>query len=152
VPGSQYASYKCVACTGSINDMNRLRRNEFLSFANDLNEDAMLTIGYRHKIPCAGFNQHSSGLGGIALTGNKPGFAETGTEDIHLRHKLQQVGPRSIVIDRGRESVSSPSLRTGQALFTHPALQLMGSISETEVFECMIGSGAISLVAVLRSG
>ena len=37
--------------------------------------------------------------------------------------------------DRGRESASSPSLRTGQALFTHPALQLMGSNSETEVFE-----------------
>jgi hypothetical protein len=37
--------------------------------------------------------------------------------------------------DRGRESVSSPSLRTGQALFAHPALQLMGSNSETEVFE-----------------
>jgi len=26
--------------------------------------------------------------------------------------------------DRGRESAGSPSLRTGQALFTHPALQL----------------------------
>jgi hypothetical protein len=38
-------------------------------------------------------------------------------------------------LDRGRESASSPSLRTGQALFTHPALQLMGSNSETEVFE-----------------
>src|SRR5271166_1488022 len=46
-------------------------------------------------------------------------------------------------MDRGRESVSlsvslsvsSPSLRTGQALFTHPALRLMGSNSETEVFE-----------------
>jgi MFS family permease len=37
--------------------------------------------------------------------------------------------------DRGRESACSPSLRTGQALFTHPALQLMGSNSETEVFE-----------------
>jgi len=37
--------------------------------------------------------------------------------------------------DRGRESASSPSLRTGQALFTHPALQLMGSNSETEDFE-----------------
>src|SRR5215472_12222253 len=37
--------------------------------------------------------------------------------------------------DRGRESVGSPSLRTGQALFTHPALRLMGSNSETEVFE-----------------
>jgi len=37
--------------------------------------------------------------------------------------------------DRGRESAGSPSLRTGQALFTHPALQLMGSNSETEVFE-----------------
>jgi hypothetical protein len=37
--------------------------------------------------------------------------------------------------DRGRESVSSPSLRTGRALFTHPALQLMGSNSETEDFE-----------------
>src|SRR5271166_923822 len=39
------------------------------------------------------------------------------------------------VADRGRESASSPSLRTGQALFTHPALQLMGSNSETEDFE-----------------
>ena len=38
-------------------------------------------------------------------------------------------------LDRGRESAGSPSLRTGQALFTHPALQLMGSNSETEVFE-----------------
>src|SRR5271166_276633 len=38
-------------------------------------------------------------------------------------------------MDRGRESASSPSLRTGQALFTHPALQLMGSNSETEDFE-----------------
>jgi len=27
--------------------------------------------------------------------------------------------------DRGRESVSSPSLRTGQADFPHPALQLV---------------------------
>ena len=56
------------------------------------------------------------------------------------------------MMDRGRESVSSPSLRTGQALFTHPALQLMGSNSETEVFEFMIGFGAIGPVAVLRSG
>jgi len=40
-----------------------------------------------------------------------------------------------IDFDRGRESAGSPSLRTGQALFTHPALQLMGSNSETEVFE-----------------
>jgi hypothetical protein len=42
-------------------------------------------------------------------------------------------------MDRGRESArlsaSSPSLRTGQALFVHPALQLMGSNGETEGFE-----------------
>ena len=42
---------------------------------------------------------------------------------------------RDYVKDRGRESASSPSLRTGQARFAHPALQLMGSNSETEVFE-----------------
>ena len=41
---------------------------------------------------------------------------------------VRVMGPK----DRGRESVSSPSLRTGQALFAHPALQLMGSSSETE--------------------
>jgi hypothetical protein len=29
--------------------------------------------------------------------------------------------------DRGRETASSPTLRTGQALFAHPALQSMGS-------------------------
>jgi H+/gluconate symporter-like permease len=40
-----------------------------------------------------------------------------------------------VFMDRGRESAGSPYLRTGQALFTHPALQLMGSNSETEVFE-----------------
>src|ERR1700744_3375960 len=32
-----------------------------------------------------------------------------------------------IVNDRGRESECSPSLRTGQAVFQRPALQLMGS-------------------------
>jgi hypothetical protein len=38
---------------------------------------------------------------------------------------VQRDPPKSY--DRGRESDSSPSLRTGQAVFQHPALQLMGS-------------------------
>jgi hypothetical protein len=37
--------------------------------------------------------------------------------------------------DRGRDDQSRPSLRTGQAVLPHPALQLMGSDSETEAFE-----------------
>ena len=38
--------------------------------------------------------------------------------------------------DRGRESASSPSLRTGQALFAHPALQLMGSTVRLRSSRC----------------
>ena len=41
---------------------------------------------------------------------------------------------RKAMIGVGRAN-APPSLRTGQALFTHPALQLMGSNSETEDFE-----------------
>ena len=57
--------------------------------------------------------------------------------EIHvmLENGQTPVSRRDQTKDRGRESASSPSLRTGQALFTHPALQLMGSNSETEVFE-----------------
>ena len=41
----------------------------------------------------------------------------------HFKRSLDS--PESI--DRGRESECSPSLRTGQAVFQRPALQLMGS-------------------------
>ena len=54
--------------------------------------------------------------------------------------------------DRGRESVSSPSLRTGQALFAHPALQLMGSTVRLRSSRCVIGSGAIGPLSELWSG
>jgi len=39
------------------------------------------------------------------------------------------------VIDRGRESDCSPSLRTGLAVFQRPALQLMGSTVRLRGFE-----------------
>ena len=55
-----------------------------------------------------------------------------------LAYAVGQPPDPVVVRDRGRESVGSPSLRTGQARFTHPALQLMGSNSETEVFEFCI--------------
>src|SRR6516165_1061024 len=54
---------------------------------------------------------------------------------MHFPNRPRKKTLRRILPDRGRESSGSPSLRTGQALFTHPALRLMGSNSETEVFE-----------------
>ena len=47
---------------------------------------------------------------------------------------MAHMTPKGMWIGVGR-ALAPPSLRTGQALFTHPALQLMGSNSETEVFE-----------------
>ena len=54
VPGRQDAGDKCVPCPCGINDFNRVSRDEFLAFANDIDQRAPRAIGNGHEFshPC----------------------------------------------------------------------------------------------------